>query len=106
MARPNSAADGSTQISPKGRIPLFPTPTPCQEVGTGDGNAAVLFNRRERHPMPRFEHADRRTRTEISNMTSFNAERVARRHSCRLATVVGSLRLRPSSEQVDTARES
>jgi hypothetical protein len=56
--------------------------------------------------MPRFEHADRRTRTEISNMTSFNAERVARRHSCRLATAVGSLRLRPSSEQLDTARES
>jgi hypothetical protein len=45
-------------------------------------------------------------RTEIINMTSFNAERVARRHSCGLATVVGSLRLRPSSEQVDTARES
>ena len=45
-------------------------------------------------------------RTEIINMTSFNAERVARRHSCRLATVVGSLRLRPSSEQLDTARES
>ena len=45
-------------------------------------------------------------RTEIINMTSFNAERVARRHSCPLATVVGSLRLRPSSEQLDTARES
>ena len=45
-------------------------------------------------------------RTEIINMTSFNAEQVARRHWCRLATAVGSSRLRPSSEQLDTARES
>ena len=56
-ARPTAAL----RLAQRGGIPLFPTPTPCQEVGTGDGNAAVLFNRRERHPMPRFEHADRRT---------------------------------------------
>jgi len=45
-------------------------------------------------------------RTEIINMTSFNAERVARRRWCRLTTAVGSLRLRPSSEQLDMVRES
>ena len=58
-ARPTAAL----RLAQRGGIPLFPDPPPplTGKLGTGDGNAAVLFNRRERHPMPRFEHADRRT---------------------------------------------
>ena len=96
----------STQISPKGRHPIIPP-------GPWPGSWGLVTEMRppcstvERDiQCPGLSMPIAGPRTEIINMTSFNAERVARRCWCRLTTTVGSLRLRPSSEQLDTVRES
>ena len=107
VARPNSAADGSTQISPKGPHPIIPGPPPlARKLGLVTEMRPSCSTVERGIQCPGLSMPIAEPRTEIINMTSFNAERVARRHSCRLATAVGSLRLRPSSEQLDTARES